>query len=121
MTRIYIIFALLMLATSSCQRSCLDPSVETLVKAELEVIENQLMQSNVVGGQAMLSIFFFEQVTGISSSVQYGDTSVYSSKSDFQSDKKSWISWLREHGCSFTISQLRQEKQDIQKRHPYLS
>lgn len=121
MIRLHILFTLLMLTASSCQKSCLDPSAETLLETELEVIENRLMQSNIVGGQAMLSIFFFEQITGIPSSVQYGDTSVYNNKSDFQSDKKSWMSWLREHGCSFTTSQLRQKKQDIQKRHPYLS
>lgn len=105
---------------TSCQNSCLDETVHQFVETEFLTISTQLDKNMIVGGQALLSVFFFERLTGIPSSVKYGDTSVYRSKSDFKSDRKAWIHWLNEEGCTLTLSQLREVRETVEGENPYL-
>lgn len=119
--KLYVLFALaVVFFLQSCGVSCWDKAVEEYFDRQLSIIEKQLEHTTVIAGEPMFSVFAMEKITGISSSVQYGDVSLYKSHTDYEADKKRWINWLHNEGCDLSTEELNRIVEKLEARNGYL-
>ena len=68
----------------------------------------------------MVAVFTLQKITGIRSSVSFGDTSVYPDFNAFNSDKQKWKEWLNDNSCDLELDYIKSILQDVKSEHPYL-
>ena len=68
----------------------------------------------------MIAVFTLQKITGIKSSVRFGDTSVYPNQDAFRRDKSKWREWVSENSCNLKMPQAESILQSVKASHPYL-
>ncbi|MCP9236852.1 hypothetical protein [Lewinella sp. JB7] len=111
---------LLLLNILCCNPKCVKEEVVTFFDNELSIIEENLGPDYIIGGRSMIAVFTLQEVTGIQSSVRFGDTSVYPGFDGFNNDKLKWMRWLDENGCELSIYHVESILEKVKAEHPYL-
>ncbi|MFK8164722.1 MAG: hypothetical protein AB8H12_19910 [Lewinella sp.] len=109
-----------LLIAQGCETSCADEEVTAFFEKELLIIEDNLGAENIVGGRSMIAVFTLQKITGIQSSVRFGDTSVYPDFDAFSLDKSKWEKWLNKNGCELEADYVESVLQKVRNDHPYL-
>lgn len=113
-------FSATVVLLQSCQASCVDSVVERHFNHQFSIIERQLTYSTAIAGEPMYAIITLKEITGIASSIQFGDVSLYKSYSDYELDKKRWTDWLHSEGCNLSAAELNDVLKKVEAKNGYL-
>lgn len=58
---------------------------------------NTCIEGSALSANQYYSVFVLEQLTGVSSSVSFGEVSFYTKKEDVKTDIKNWSEWLKKN------------------------
>lgn len=91
----------LLICVISCknEKDCLvDQYVKNSFEEKIRHIK-ALKTNEGFGPKTYLFLFFLEAVTGLKTSANYGDISVYVTKKDIRDDVKKWKNWYELNKC----------------------
>jgi hypothetical protein len=117
-----ILFFLFATLQMSCGHSS-DCKVDKFVQKEFSKKFKNIKNINLhkgIGGQLFVDIIFMHEITGIESSVSFGDVSFSKNEEDVQKDVKAWRGWYEEHKCNISRDSIVALEKRIIDSNPWL-
>lgn len=112
---------LLILFPSCREKYCVeDKGIKYVFFKNVNNVENSIPQE-AIDGETYLSLFFLESLTGISSSVNYGDVSFYKNQEDINRDSNHWKKWYEKNKCRLKKQELDSLQDKIKSSNPWIN
>ena len=103
-----LMFLLIIVAVCSCanRNNCRNHAATDFYEKHIKIVEGHKV-GKAIDGKVHLALFFLEEVTGLNSSVSYGDISHYENRNIRGNDISKWNDWKGKNECKLDLDTLR--------------